>query len=62
MQTNQEEGQFSGLLKCMRLAKVIFSMLSDAKGQIGRIYGVFDKKIELEAGGHFVIDPEKYIQ
>jgi len=39
-----------------------FPMLSDAGGQVGRVYGVFDEAAGVENRGRFIIDPDGIIQ
>lgn len=39
-----------------------FTMLSDAGGKVGRVYGVFDENAGVEARGRFIIDPDGVIQ
>lgn len=41
---------------------VPFPMLSDAGGQIGRIYGVYDEEAGVDIRGRFLIDPDGVIQ
>lgn len=41
---------------------VPFPMLSDAGGQIGRIYGVYDDDAGVDVRGRFLIDPDGVIQ
>jgi peroxiredoxin (alkyl hydroperoxide reductase subunit C) len=49
------------------LAKIVkggvpFPMLSDAGGNIGRVYGVYDEESGLDVRGRFMIDPDGVIQ
>ena len=39
-----------------------FTMLSDAGGKVGKVYGVFDENAGVEARGRFIIDPDGVIQ
>ncbi len=39
-----------------------FPMLSDAGGNVGKIYGVFDEEAGVETRGRFLIDPEGVVQ
>jgi alkyl hydroperoxide reductase subunit AhpC len=39
-----------------------FPMLSDAGGNVGRIYGVYDENAGVETRGRFLIDPDGVIQ
>jgi peroxiredoxin (alkyl hydroperoxide reductase subunit C) len=39
-----------------------FPMLSDAGGQVGKAYGVYDENAGVETRGRFIIDPEGVIQ
>ncbi len=41
---------------------VPFPMLSDAGGQIGRIYGVYDEAAGVDIRGRFIIDPDFIIR
>lgn len=41
---------------------VPFPMLSDAGGNVGKIYGVFDEDAGVETRGRFIIDPEGVVQ
>lgn len=41
---------------------VIFPMLSDAKGKIGALYGVYDEERKVNNRAWFLIDPEGAIQ
>lgn len=41
---------------------VPFSMLSDAGGKVGKIFGVFDEAAGVEARGRFIIDPDGVVQ
>ncbi len=41
---------------------VPFPMLSDAGGEIGKLYGVFDDAAKVENRGRFIIDPSGIIQ
>ena len=41
---------------------VPFPMLSDAGGEIGKLYGVFDETAKVENRGRFIIDPDGVIQ
>ena len=41
---------------------VPFPMLSDAGGEIGRLYGVFNEAAKVENRGRFIIDPDGVIQ
>ena len=41
---------------------VPFPMLSDAGGQVGRLYGVFNEAAGVENRGRFIIDPDGVIQ
>ncbi len=39
-----------------------FPMLSDAGGQIGRVYGVYDEAGGVDVRGRFIIDPDGVVQ
>ena len=39
-----------------------FPMLSDAGGEIGRLYGIFNENAKVENRGRFIIDPDGVIQ
>ncbi|AEB09029.1 alkyl hydroperoxide reductase/ Thiol specific antioxidant/ Mal allergen [Desulfobacca acetoxidans DSM 11109] len=39
-----------------------FPMLSDAGGNVGKAYGVFDEEAGVETRGRFIIDPEGVVQ
>ena len=41
---------------------VPFPMLSDAGGQIGRVYGVYDEQAGVDVRGRFLIDPDGVVQ
>lgn len=41
---------------------VPFPMLSDAGGEIGKLYGVFDEAAKVENRGRFIIDPDGIVQ
>ena len=41
---------------------VPFPMLSDPAGEIGRVYGVYDKESGVDIRGRFIIDPDGVIQ
>ncbi len=41
---------------------VPFPMLSDAGGQIGRVYGVYDEAAGVDIRGRFIIDPDFIIR
>ena len=41
---------------------VPFPMLSDAGGQVGRVYGVYDEEAGVENRGRFLIDPDGVVQ
>lgn len=41
---------------------VPFPMLSDAGGDIGKLFGVFDEAAKVENRGRFIIDPDGIIQ
>lgn len=41
---------------------VPFAMLSDAGGDIGKLFGVFDEAAKVENRGRFIIDPDGVIQ
>jgi alkyl hydroperoxide reductase subunit AhpC len=41
---------------------VPFPMLSDAGGNVGKVYGVFDEDAGVETRGRFIIDPEGVVQ
>jgi peroxiredoxin (alkyl hydroperoxide reductase subunit C) len=41
---------------------VPFPMLSDAGGNFGKIYGVYDEDAGVETRGRFIIDPEGVVQ
>ena len=39
-----------------------FSMLSDAGGKVGSIYGIYDENEGVDTRGRFIIDPDGVIQ
>ena len=39
-----------------------FAMLSDAGGEIGKVYGVYDEAAGVDIRGRFLIDPDGVIQ
>lgn len=39
-----------------------FPMLSDAGGNLGRLFGVYDEKAGVDVRGRFIIDPDGVIQ
>jgi peroxiredoxin (alkyl hydroperoxide reductase subunit C) len=41
---------------------VPFAMLSDAGGEIGKVYGVYDEEAGVDIRGRFLIDPDGVIQ
>jgi peroxiredoxin (alkyl hydroperoxide reductase subunit C) len=41
---------------------VPFPMISDAGGNLGKIYGVYDEKAGVDVRGRFIIDPDGVIQ
>ncbi len=41
---------------------VPFGMLSDAGGEIGKVYGVYDEAAGVDIRGRFLIDPDGIIQ
>lgn len=41
---------------------VPFPMLSDAGGNVGKIYGIYDEEAGVETRGRFIIDPEGVVQ
>ena len=41
---------------------VPFHMASDAAGNVGKIYGVYDENLGVELRGRFIIDPDGVIQ
>ena len=41
---------------------VPFPMLSDAGGQVGKVYGVYDENAGVETRGRFIIDPDGIVQ
>jgi peroxiredoxin (alkyl hydroperoxide reductase subunit C) len=41
---------------------VPFPMLSDAGGEVGKLYGVFNEEIKVENRGRFIIDPDGVVQ
>ena len=41
---------------------VPFPMLSDAGGEIGKFYGVFNEEAKVENRGRFIIDPNGVVQ
>jgi len=41
---------------------VPFPMLSDAGGNVGKVYGIFDEDAGVETRGRFIIDPEGVVQ
>ncbi len=51
----------------MELSKMVaggipFTMLSDAGGNVGKAYGVYDEDGGIETRGRFIIDPDGVIQ
>lgn len=49
-------------LKKMVDGGVPFPMLSDAGGNVGKVYGVFDENAGVETRGRFLIDPDGVVQ
>jgi peroxiredoxin (alkyl hydroperoxide reductase subunit C) len=41
---------------------VPFSMLSDAGGKVGKVFGVYDEDAGVETRGRFIIDPDGVVQ
>lgn len=41
---------------------VPFAMLSDAGGEIGKVYGVYDEEAGVDIRGRFLIDPDGVVQ
>lgn len=41
---------------------VPFTMLSDAGGRVGKVYGVYDEGAGVETRGRFIIDPDGVVQ
>ena len=41
---------------------VPFPMISDAGGNLGKVYGVYDEKAVVDLRGRFIIDPDGVIQ
>lgn len=41
---------------------VIFPMLSDPEGQVGRLYGVYDEEKRIDSRARFLIDPKGRLQ
>ena len=41
---------------------VPFTMLSDAGGKVGKVYGVYDEDAGVESRGRFIIDPDGVVQ
>ncbi len=41
---------------------VPFPMLSDAGGDIGKLYGIYNERAKVENRGRFIIDPDGIIQ
>jgi alkyl hydroperoxide reductase subunit AhpC len=41
---------------------VPFTMLSDAGGKVGQVYGIYDEDGGVETRGRFIIDPDGVIQ
>jgi peroxiredoxin (alkyl hydroperoxide reductase subunit C) len=41
---------------------VPFPMLSDAGGEIGKLYGIFNEEAKVENRGRFIIDPNGIVQ
>lgn len=39
-----------------------FPMVSDAAGNVGRVYGIYDETLGVELRGRFIIDPDGVIQ
>ena len=39
-----------------------FTMLSDAGGKVGTIYGIYDENAGVETRGRFIIDPDGVVQ
>ena len=50
------------LSKMVDTDKYPYPLLSDPKGDIGRMYGVFDEDLGLNIRGRFIIDPDGIIQ
>ena len=40
----------------------VFPLLSDAAGEIGTLYGVYNREQGVDGRGHFLIDPDGRIQ
>ena len=41
---------------------VPFTMMSDAGGKVGKVFGVYDDEAGVETRGRFIIDPEGVVQ
>jgi len=41
---------------------IMFPMLSDPEGQVGRLYGVYDDEKQRDGRGRFIIDPKGRLQ
>lgn len=41
---------------------VLYPMISDPEGKIGRLFGVYDAKAGLDLRSHFLIDPQGRVQ
>lgn len=50
------------LSKMITAGKVPFPMLSDASGNVGSIYGVYDEDAGVDVRGRFLIDPDGIVQ
>jgi alkyl hydroperoxide reductase subunit AhpC len=46
----------------MNTEGVKFPMLSDAGGNIGRMYGIYDEEALIDMRGSFIIDPDGILQ
>lgn len=41
---------------------VLYPMLSDAGGKVGKVYGVYDEEAGVDIRGRFIIDPDGVVQ
>lgn len=50
------------LSKMIKAGKVPFPIISDAGGNLGKVYGVYDEVMGVDIRGRFIIDPDGIIQ
>ncbi len=53
-----DENELSKMVK----GGVPFTMLSDAGGKVGSVYGIYDEDAGIETRGRFLIDPDGNVQ